>query len=133
MNQFHREGFNGLTTLLYRHIVITRMSANLSKEAIDMVAARFRILSEPARLKILQLLQSGELSVNSLTAQLETSQPNVSKHLKILQDEGIVGREQRGNSVYYSIIDRSIFELCELVCGSLADRFREKVKIFDSI
>jgi len=109
------------------------MGKNLSAEAIDLVAGRFRILSEPARLKILHLLQAGELSVGSLTATLDTSQPNVSKHLKILQDEGIVGREQRGNIVYYSIIDRSIFELCELVCSSLESRFRDKVKIFGSM
>lgn len=111
----------------------THMAKELSPIAIDMIAERFRILSEPARLRILHLLQNGELSVNSLTALLGTSQPNASKHLKILQDAGIVGREQRGNSVYYSIIDSSIFELCELVCGSLETRFREKAEVFASI
>lgn len=106
------------------------MAKKLSQPAMELIAERFRILSEPARLRILHLLQDGELSVNNLTVLMGTSQPNASKHLKILQDAGIVGREQRGNNVYYSIIDSSIFELCELVCGSLETRFREKAEIF---
>jgi DNA-binding transcriptional ArsR family regulator len=109
------------------------MKEQLSPKALELIAERFRILSEPVRLRILHLLKDGELSVNTLTLLLGTSQPNASKHLKILQDAGIVGREQRGNSVYYSIIDSSIFELCELVCGSLETRFREKAEIFASI
>jgi ArsR family transcriptional regulator len=106
------------------------MAKGVPPAAIDLIAERFRILSEPARLRILHGLQDGELSVNQLTELLGTSQPNASKHLKILQDAGIVGREQRGNSVYYSIIDKSIFELCELVCGSLERRFRKNAEIF---
>ncbi|MGH9946809.1 MAG: ArsR/SmtB family transcription factor [Pyrinomonadaceae bacterium] len=108
------------------------MKETLTPEAIVLIAERFSILSEPLRLQILQLLRGGESSVSRLTTSLETSQPNASKHLKILQNAGIIGREQRGNSVYYSIIDQSIFELCELVCGSLETKYREKAKIFSA-
>ena len=102
----------------------------MSDEAIEVVAERFRILSEPIRLRLLHIITGGEVSVTVLSSKLNTSQPNVSKHLKILLDTGIVGRRQEGNSVYYSIKDRSIFELCDLVCGSLEKEFRKKTKIF---
>jgi ArsR family transcriptional regulator len=109
------------------------MGNRLTNEAIDGVAARFRILSEPIRLQILQALRDGELTVTELTREVDISQPNASKHLRILQDAGMLTRDQRGNSVYYSIADDSIFQLCDLVCGSLEARFREKAEIFAAV
>ncbi len=103
---------------------------NLSIEALELIANRFKILSEPIRLRILQTLQDGEKSVTELTEAVETSQPNVSKHLKILQDAGVVKRNQQGNTVYYSIADESIFTLCETVCSSLEMRLRNQAEIF---
>lgn len=109
------------------------MGKKLSNEAIKGVAERFRVLSEPIRLQILQALRDGELTVTDLTREMDISQPNASKHLRLLQEAGILRRDQRGNSVYYSIADDSIFELCDLVCGSLEARFREKADIFAAV
>ena len=103
---------------------------SLSNEALELIANRFKILSEPIRLRILQTLQEGERSVTELTEAVETSQPNVSKHLKILQDAGIVKRQPQGNTVYYSIADESIFTLCETVCSSLETRLKNQAEIF---
>lgn len=103
---------------------------NLSVEALELIASRFKILSEPIRLRMLHQLQDGEKSVTELTEAVETSQPNVSKHLKILQDAGVVKRKQQGNTVYYSIADDSIFTLCETVCSSLETRLRNQAEIF---
>jgi ArsR family transcriptional regulator len=103
---------------------------NLSIEALQLVANRFKILSEPLRLQILQLLQSGEKSVTELTDLIETSQPNVSKHLKILQTSGMVKRRQEGNTVFYAIADESIFTLCEVVCNSLETQLKNQASIF---
>jgi len=103
---------------------------NLSIEAINLIAERFKILSEPIRLRILHVLQKGEKSVNGLTEEIQTSQPNVSKHLKILQTAGIVHRKQHGNTVFYSIADQSIFTLCETVCGSLEEKLKSQAEIF---
>lgn len=108
------------------------MAKNLSPQAIELVAYRFKILSEPLRLRILQNLQAEAKSVTELTELVETSQPNVSKHLKILQDAGVLQRQQKGNSVFYSIADESIFTLCEIVCGSLEDRLKNQVEIFSN-
>ncbi|HEX9984857.1 MAG TPA: metalloregulator ArsR/SmtB family transcription factor [Thermoanaerobaculia bacterium] len=97
----------------------------LSVEAIELVAARFRILGEPIRIRILQELQSGEKNVSELVAAVGSTQPNVSKHLRILQEAGIVCRKQLGNNVYCTVSDPTVFELCDVVCGSIADRLLE--------
>ena len=102
----------------------------MSAEAVSLVAARFKVLSEPLRLQILQYLENGESSVTNVTKAVNSTQPNVSKHLKILQDEGFVAKRQEGNTVFYKIADESIFELCDVVCGSLKERFSEKSAIF---
>ena len=70
------------------------------------------------------------MSVTELTTALKTSQPNVSKHLKILTDSGILHREQQGNAVYYAIADQSIYQLCDVVCDSLGERLKEQAKLF---
>ena len=105
------------------------MKKELTPEVLNLIANRFKILSESARLRILHALQDGEMSVSELTLMLGTSQPNASKHMKILQDAGIVRREQRGNTVYYSIADESVSTLCEVVCGSLAERLKSQACI----
>jgi len=105
---------------------------NLSPEALEMVANRFKILSEPLRLGLLQRLREGEKSVSELTELIKTSQPNVSKHLKILQSGGFIKRHQKGNTVFYAIADESIFTLCELVCDSLETRLKNQTAIFAS-
>jgi len=91
----------------------------LPAELADLIAERFRLLSEPMRVLILDALRDGEASVGELAERLDTSQQNVSKHLKLLSDGGIVGRERRGTSSVCSIIDPLVFEMCEAVCGGL--------------
>jgi ArsR family transcriptional regulator len=102
----------------------------MSPEAISLVAGRFRVLSEPLRLQILQYLEDGEASVSAITKAVGATQPNVSKHLRMLQDEGLVARRGEGNTAYYRIADDSIFELCRVVCGSLKERFSKRSAIF---
>jgi DNA-binding transcriptional ArsR family regulator len=100
---------------------------------IEMVARRFQILGEPCRLRILQALQGKPMTVNQIVETLEGSQPNVSKHLQILFDAGIVGRERSGNSVFYSIADPVVFKLCELVCRSTARQAAHMQKYADRV
>ena len=95
-----------------------------------MVAARFKVLSEPIRVQILQALHDGPLSVNEITAAVNSTQPNVSKHLRLLQESSFVSRRQQGNTVFYSIADESVFKLCDVVCASLKEKFAEQNGIF---
>ena len=75
-----------------------RPRPTLTREALELVAARFRAMGEPLRLHILQELEGGERSVSAIAESVESTQPNVSKHLKILQEAGLVKRRQQGNS-----------------------------------
>ena len=103
--------------------------APLPDEAVDLVAARFRILGEPIRIRILQTLRDGERTVSELVSAVRSTQPNVSKHLRILQEAGFVTRRQAGNSVYCAIGDPSVFELCDVVCGSISDHLERGAKL----
>src|SRR5687768_3231450 len=89
---------------------------------IDLIAQRFRLLGEPMRIKLLDRLRGGEATVQELTAAAGSTQQNVSKHLGVLQQAGILGRRKRGNYTYYSIVDETVFALCEQVCGSLQEQ-----------
>lgn len=92
----------------------------LNEKIIDLVARRFQVLGEPCRLRILHSLQSGAMTVNQIVDHLDGNQPNISKHLQILFDAGLVARKRAGNSIFYSIADPVVFRLCDLVCRSTA-------------
>lgn len=104
----------------------------MSGESIELVAGRFKVLAEPVRLRILQALEAGEKSVGVLAEALDTTQPNVSKHLRMLQDAGFIARRQEGNTAYYSIDDPCVYELCDLVCNSLRNRLTAQAGLFKS-
>lgn len=101
----------------------------LSPAAIDLVAARFRVLGEPLRVRLVQALRAGERNVSELAGAVAASQPNVSKHLRLLQEAGILGRRARGNLVYYFIADPSVFNLCDAVCASLGERVARESEV----
>ena len=103
----------------------------LPDDLVELIARRFRVLGEPTRIKLLDRLREGEASVNELSEALAGSQQNVSKHLAVLAEVGILGRRKDGNHVYYRIVDEGVFALCEQVCGSLQeqlDRLSELVE-----
>lgn len=95
----------------------------LSPEALTQVAAYFQALSEPARLRLLNLLRERRRSVGELAEATGYSAANVSRHLALLAQHGVLAREAEGTSVYYSIADPAIYQLCDLVCDNLARRF----------
>ncbi len=103
---------------------------HLTPEGLTLVAGRFRLLSEPLRLQILNRLQAGETSVSQLAEDIGTSQPNVSKHLRLLIEGGIVSRRQEKTSVLVRIADPSVFELCHVVCGGIEQHLNAKARSF---
>lgn len=92
------------------------------------IAEYFKVLSEVSRLQVLCALKTGEKSVSEIIEATGMGQANVSKHLKILAQAGIVRRSPRGTSVYYQVSDPLIFELCELVCDRLGLRLEEQAQ-----
>jgi len=91
----------------------------------ELIARRFRVIGEPMRIRLLDRLREGEATVQELTEALGASQQNVSKHLQVLLEAGIVGRRKDGNFAYYSVVDGDVFTLCEHVCGSMRRQLGE--------
>ena len=93
--------------------------AKLTPELIEIVAARFKTLGEPARLLILNALRGGKLTVSEIMTETGLSQPNASKHLQLLHSVGFVARRKEGQHVFYTLANRDVFKLCDIVCGRL--------------
>lgn len=91
----------------------------LSDDMLEMVAQRFRVLSDPMRLKLLRCLQAGDRTVGQLVEETSSSQPNISKHLTVLRNADLVARRQEGNQAIFSIAAPFVFELCETVCDGI--------------
>lgn len=91
----------------------------LPEELAELIARRFRALGDPLRVRMLDLLRDQELSVTALADRLDAGQQNVSKHLAVLVDAGMLARRKDGTHAYYRIADEGVFTLCEQVCGSL--------------
>jgi ArsR family transcriptional regulator len=100
----------------------------LPEEALELIAARFSVLSEPMRLRILNALGDEEMNVNELVAATASGQANISKHLGILFKEGLVARRKEGLNTYYCVADQNVFDLCETVCSSLGEHLSAKQK-----
>jgi DNA-binding transcriptional ArsR family regulator len=101
----------------------------LPEPLIELVAQRFRVLGEPMRIKLLDALREGDATVGELQHALGVSQQNVSKHLAILHEAGMVSRTKEGTHSRYAISDPGVFELCEQVCGGV----RRQLQQLDSI
>jgi DNA-binding transcriptional ArsR family regulator len=102
------------------------MLSKLSPAALQLVAEFFKVLSESSRLQIVCRLRKGPKNVSEIIELTGLGQANVSKHLKILAQAGIVAREQQGVCVYYQIANPFVFELCELVCNSLSQQIQQQ-------
>ena len=101
----------------------------LTPEVLVLVAERFKALAEPARLQMLNCLRSGELTVTELVEETELGQANVSKHLQLLHALGFVKRRKEGLYVYYALADKSVFQLCDVMCGRLETEMKARRKL----
>lgn len=107
------------------------MMESLPNEALVQVAAYFQALSEPTRLRILNLLRQREHNVGELAQLCGYTSANVSRHLAQLMAQGLVARESRGSSAYYRIADESIYALCDLVCQRIAHQLEGRAQARD--
>lgn len=99
-----------------------------------LVADYFKVLSEVSRLSIVQLLkESGPMNVTEIAEKTGLGQANLSKHLKILTQAGILSRQPSGVSVYYEVTDPVIFDLCDSVCNRIKSRLQEQTQQLQSL
>lgn len=83
----------------------------MKDEEIEAVAKILKSMSHPIRLKILCLLQDRELSVGDIRNEVETTNANVSQHLNILRNQGIIDYRKDANYIYNRIVDKRILDL----------------------
>ncbi len=102
----------------------------LTDQALELVARRFAVLSEPMRLRLLHALFNAEKSVSALVRETRGTQANVSRHLQSLAGAGILARRKEGLQVFYSIADPSIYKLCDLTCGSIEKQIARQAGAF---
>lgn len=105
------------------------LKKTMTPELLELVAERFKALGEPARLAILNSLRRGEATVSELVEDTGMGQANVSKHLQLLHTLRFVARRKEGLFVYYSLADDSVFQLCDVMCGRIAQDSRERGRI----
>lgn len=101
----------------------------LTPEVLELIAERFKALAEPARLQIVNCLRTGELTVGELVEETGLGQANVSKHLQLLYSLRFVSRRKDGLFAYYSITDKHVFQLCDIMCGRIEAEMKASRKI----
>jgi DNA-binding transcriptional ArsR family regulator len=103
---------------------------DLSDDAYSMLGERFKALSEPMWLRLIYALMDRERTVSELVGELGGSQANVSKHLRVLLEVGLVERRKQGLNSCYGIADPSVFEACDIMCSSIQGRLQADLSSF---
>jgi len=88
-----------------------------------------KTLANPIRLAILHSLRESEKNVNELTDLLDISQSNLSQHLSLMRQKGILTTRRQGTSVYYSVVNAKINQACDMVREVLIDQLTQKHKL----
>ena len=96
-------------------------SRMLTHEISILEASLCSALAEPTRLLILYALNKKSLNVTGISNELEIPQPNVSRHLKVLRESGLVNTTRQGSSIVYRLANRKVIEALDLLqCVLLA-------------
>ncbi|KZK73861.1 MAG: transcriptional regulator [Pelodictyon luteolum] len=106
---------------------VKRWNLNMPDEMLEAVSNRFKLLSEPMRLKILRVLCENERTVQEIVNAVNASQANISKHLALMHDNGVVNRRKEGLKCYYRIADDSIIYACFLISKSVVENLQDRL------
>ncbi|NTV93359.1 MAG: winged helix-turn-helix transcriptional regulator [Chlorobiaceae bacterium] len=106
---------------------VTKWSLNMPDEMLEPVSNRFKLLAEPMRLKIIRVLCQGEHTVQEIVNNVNASQANISKHLALMHDNGVVNRRKEGLKCYYRITDETIIFAYYLISKSVVENLQEKL------
>lgn len=91
----------------------------LTRDAMELVARRFRALADPARLQLLNALRDGEMTVGALVEATGQSTTGASRQLQLLHRSGFVRRRRERLFVWYALADERILRLCEIMCDRI--------------
>ena len=105
----------------------------MEKKIYMMHAEMCKVFTSPVRLEILDMLRNGKKTVNELVELIGLNQSNVSQHLQIMKDKGILRTEKKGNYVFYSITNPKISEAFGVMKEIMIDQLAESEKLYKTI
>jgi DNA-binding transcriptional ArsR family regulator len=89
-------------------------------------------MAHPKRILILNTLKQGEMSVNELADATGIPQANLSQHLSLLRQLGLLDARRKGSNIYYGIADKRIVEACSLVREAIGERLRRDRQVMEA-
>lgn len=95
-------------------------------------AELFKALGHPVRIRILELLREGEQSVSSLSEAMAVEMSTVSQHLAILRGRGLVIGRKEGTAVFYTVVDRQVFDLLDTARAMFQRQLSEMQGLVDA-
>ena len=107
---------------------VKKWNLNMPDEMLEAVSSRFKLLSEPMRLKILRVLCEREHTVQEIFIKVNATQANISKHLALMHENGVVNRRKEGLKCYYRIADDSIVYSCYLTSKSVVENLQDRLR-----
>lgn len=96
---------------------------NINEHELAHLANYFKAMGDPTRLRVLQLLSAGRYNVGELAQQCQYSSANISRHLSVLRQQGLIERHTEGTSVYYQLANDVPSKLCALVAQRLTPSY----------
>lgn len=106
---------------------------HLDAQSCELVATFFSILGHPRRVAIFCELREGRKTVSELANLCNAALPNVSQHLRIMRDKGMVKTEKEGQRVYYSIVDERFVVACRMIRDALVEHMQERAGAFENM
>lgn len=103
----------------------------LRDEAVELVVARLRAIADPNRIRLLGMLNEHDASVTELADRMATTHQNVSHHLGLLHQAGILSRSREGNSVRYALVDWTGWWLIEQIASAVAEHIDDLHELFE--
>lgn len=92
-----------------------------------------KILANPKRLQILNLLRNKEMSVNELASLMEIREANVSQHLTVMRQKGILVARREGVNIYYRIANPKVIKACDIMREVLLEQLEERAQLVEDI
>lgn len=84
------------------------------EKLVNFKAEFFKALANPLRIRILDQLREGELTVSEIRDRVDVEMPNVSQQLAVLKNKNLVVARKQGNNIYYSCVDPTVFKLLDV-------------------
>ena len=109
------------------------MEADIAAQLQELHARVCKAIADPKRLMIINELRDRELSVGDICEALDLAQSNVSQHLAILRDRGIVASRRVGTNVYYTLRSQKVVQAIDLLREFLADDLADQVRLSDAL